>query len=283
MRKLSVHNLVRSFRRLGVRRAPGPVGRFGKRVVQMLGRRFTVVGLREDRYLHNAQGTVNGMRGFFQVAASCVGKDSIALDIGANIGLTALALSTMARRVHCFEPDPNAFEALCLTLRENAIENCVPHNLAVSNRAGALDFAAVESSAGSHVVSDAHVAKAQTSTVKVKAASLDALAAEFPEIASATFVKIDAEGFEPYIIEGAQGFLSSGSRAVFMEFNAWCLLAHQRMNPFDFLETLAKRFEISVIRPDGSIVGFSGDAFGFMHEHIITHGCVDDLLLRPKV
>jgi FkbM family methyltransferase len=260
----------------------------------ILGRRFVFHGT--DAYARAIARHVKDLSPFYEIAAQHLAGDSIVLDIGANIGLTSIPLAPRVKKVYCFEPSPAAFDNLVLNIKANGITNCEAMNLAVSDTCGELDFHQTSNTAGSHVVSDRHAARAGTLTAKVKAESLDSLAARMPELGQASFIKMDAEGSEPAILRGARAFMRQRRRTVFMEYNAWCLLAHQGTNPFEALAELLAHFDVSaVVRnqlrigrarfrlPGWRLDGLTSEsAYAFVHGHIIQRGCVDDLLLVSR-
>lgn len=72
---------------------------------------------------------------------------------------------------------------------------------------------------------------------------------------------------------------------IYLEFNSWTLIAFQNINPREFLEYLTSNFEfIYHILSDGTLNRLKDDAslLGFLHENLVNHGCVDDLLLRKR-
>ena len=220
----------------------------------------------EDPYFRNLKAHLSDLKPFLRLASQTRG---VSMDIGANIGLTTMALACVSDTVHCFEPSED-FEYLQMNIEENGLKNCIAHRVAVSDSCGELDFHIPASSAGSHVVTRDHAAKTWTPTAKVSAVTLDSLGIK------ADFVKIDAEGYEPKILAGAKDL-----KTVFMEFNAWCLLV-QRVDPFSFLHTLIDDFSVSVVRRKWLGVRLEPlsheGVFTFLHGHIMR-GCVDDLLL----
>lgn len=69
-----------------------------------------------------------------QLIKQYVNKDSIVLDIGANVGSFTIFLASIAKKVYAFEPSCNNFKAL----RQNThiIENILIYNAAISNKQG---------------------------------------------------------------------------------------------------------------------------------------------------
>jgi len=120
------------------------------------------------------------------------------IDIGSNIGEFALFHSKKypKSRILCIEPDPICFEVLLANKRSNMI----PKQCAIWNLSATLDFFLSSEEADSSLLQmDANARK-----IQVNALPLDDLVADF-FAANETFdlIKIEAEGAEPEIIQGA--------------------------------------------------------------------------------
>jgi FkbM family methyltransferase len=141
--------------------------------------------------------------------------EDVFVDVGANVGsYTLLACGAIGANGFAFEPVPETFTRLMDNLRLNNItERVQAMNIGISNKQGELFFTADENCTN-HVLSDSD-AKA-VSSIRVPTMSLDAVLSE----ASPTFIKIDVEGFELPVIEGAQDILTKPSlHSVIMELN----------------------------------------------------------------
>lgn len=129
-------------------------------------------------------------------------KDATILDIGANIGELTLALLGMgAKKVICFEPDPSALKVLQKNLApyDDQVEI---QSVALSNYDGAGVFYCQSSSSDSSLIPTSK----PTHSIKIDVARIDSL--YDPEILrKIDVVKIDAEGGEPEILEGADQLL----------------------------------------------------------------------------
>ncbi|WP_342359618.1 FkbM family methyltransferase [Terrarubrum flagellatum] len=133
--------------------------------------------------------------------------EGTAIDVGANLGLYCELLAPLFKRVIAFEPQPD----LAKYLKRVLPKNVEVHQLALSNAIGEADIhipklrggrsafwnmdamasliPAVVSGYGGHV-----------HTVKVKTATLDDMTADVDRI---DFVKIDVEGHENAVLDGA--------------------------------------------------------------------------------
>lgn len=141
-------------------------------------------------------------------------KEDVFCDIGANIGsYTILASGVTGASSFAFEPVPATFRHLRNNISINSLELLVKtYNLGLDKKEGQLYF-----TSGLDTVNHA-VAEGEPSekTIRVKVSRLDTiLQTEVPAL-----IKIDVEGFEKYVLEGAQQTLSSpGLKAIIIELN----------------------------------------------------------------
>lgn len=136
------------------------------------------------------------------------------LDVGANIGsYTVLASGAVGAETLCFEPVPKTFQHLLDNIHLNRLTDRVKaHNVAVGSEAGELEMMADQDTVN-RVLADQVYTGAK---VKVPVAALDEiLAGRVPKL-----IKIDVEGFETQVLQGAAHTLeNSRLEAVLMELN----------------------------------------------------------------
>lgn len=150
--------------------------------------------------------------------ARTFGADTF-LDVGANIGAYSVFFSTMPNLIelHAFEADPDTFRVLAKTLDRNGLaQRVTAHPLAASNRAGEITFGVVGHLSGSNSVleSSIHDAGKLKKNITVQCERLDALIeAKDRRIC----LKIDVEGHEPEVIEGAAALLSENAALIQIE------------------------------------------------------------------
>ncbi len=134
----------------------------------------------------------------------------IALDIGANRGVYSYKLSEICSRVIAFEPNPRIADALKALKRDNV----EVREIALSNAPGEaqLIIPASEHDHGFATMRSDAFQKVAHDTITIPTARLDDL--EMPKI---DFVKIDVEGFEEPVVEGAMATLARDKPAIFIE------------------------------------------------------------------
>lgn len=164
----------------------------------------------------------------------------VALDVGANIGCTAILMSSLAEKVLAFEPAPSTFGLLMHNTR--GFENIALHNFALGEQKSQaqIQFAPDNRSGGFISETKATTGHAIEGVV-IK--TLDQFCAE-DELAAIDFVKIDTEGYEGHVLRGGADSLMKFKPVVIGEINHWCLNAFQRTSIPDFFDQLRSIFPI---------------------------------------
>ena len=167
------------------------------------------------------------------------------LDIGANIGCTTLLFSDLGSNVHAFEPLGRTFALLKQNVDVNAKKNITIHNCALGdeNKKAELLFSDTNRSMA-FVLDRTSRDDGQTSNITVR--RLDDMLPELG-IAGLNFMKIDVEGYEMRVLDGARKALATYRPTVEMEFNAWCLDVQQRITLPDFLDFIVELFPIAYV------------------------------------
>lgn len=138
---------------------------------------------------------------------------AVILDIGANIGNHALywIARRKARRVVCFEPVPANFALLSRNITVNGYADRIEaHQMALGaedSRARVAHFTARNSGAA---------VLAADPGGDLRLARLDTLASELA-LDRVDLIKIDVEGFEAAVLQGARSFLARHSPVIFIE------------------------------------------------------------------
>jgi FkbM family methyltransferase len=149
-----------------------------------------------------------------RVLGKLVPRDKIALDVGSSIGFYARELSTFAPKVIAFEANP----ATAGFARTVAPRNVEIVNVALSDRSGHValripvnarqqpmaELGTVEAATGVH--------HDNTISIEVPAQRLD----EF-DLASCGFIKIDAEGHEEAVLDGAARLIETHRPVLMIE------------------------------------------------------------------
>lgn len=131
-----------------------------------------------------------------------VPRGAHAIDVGANWGVYARALSPLCTKVHCLEPNPQLSRLIAKTLPAN----CSVQQAAASSTPGMAtlhipvsDGRMIDGLASLNQFDDRPVAAVRVPTVR-----LDDITSE-----PVGFVKIDVEGAEALVLQGAQNLVQN--------------------------------------------------------------------------
>jgi FkbM family methyltransferase len=144
-----------------------------------------------EKYLHD----------IFQMFLS---KDSIAIECGCHIGVHTVKIAKLCKMVYGFEPMPDTNEILHKNLAINNIDNAVVFKTGVSNKPGKTKYGWIDkdnlgaSGLDNNPMGKPDWATAMETTIDVELTTIDHLGLE-----KLDFMKIDVEGYEPCVIEGA--------------------------------------------------------------------------------
>jgi len=142
------------------------------------------------------------------------------VDVGANVGYYAVNIPLMAsnvKKLYAFEPLPNVYKQLRVNVELNNLDSRVePFNLAVSNSQNEIELY-VPNTFGSSAASSVELhPEVANSKVRVRSDTLDILYKQ-RLISKCDFLKIDVEGAEKFVLEGAQQLLSSERPVILAE------------------------------------------------------------------
>ncbi len=145
-------------------------------------------------------------------------EDRCVLDVGANIGTHALvwAQALPGTPVFALEPTPATREALRRNVERNGkAEQIRILPYAASNVDGEAEFFLTADDAYNSMIDSGR--KQRLEVIKVPARRLDALAGEAFENRRVGLLKIDVEGAEPEVLEGARTLLQRDRPILFLE------------------------------------------------------------------
>lgn len=196
-------------------------------------------------------------------------KEDFVVDVGANIGCTAILFSGLAARVVAIEASPTTYKILKVNLEQNRCANVQCVNRALGASPGVLELTRSSDNRAGGFISNKVKPGAGHTTETVEIARLDDLSQLRDE--NVDFIKIDVEGFEKNVIEGGRRTISESKPLVVLELNHWCLNAFQRISIPDFFDFLRATFPI-LIAVDGFELKNLHDndqSYYVMHEHIV--------------
>lgn len=138
----------------------------------------------------------------------------VAVDVGANVGIYTYALARLGVRVHALEPQPSCCEVIQAWAAGSRLGGLVTvHNVAAGAEGGALTLH-VPLEDGREVKTRAsfeHPGQPCVETL-VRVVALDALALQ-----GVSFIKIDVEGHEWSVLQGARQLLARDRPVLLVE------------------------------------------------------------------
>ena len=135
---------------------------------------------------------------------------SIVYDIGANVGIYTILSSVLcgtSGKVYAFEPDPHNLKYLRDHVKLNNLQNVSIVEYAISKKSGYLFFQATSDHCNSHISDDGEL--------EINAVSIDDFVFE-QDNTPPDFLKIDVEGTESLVLEGAQRTLEEYRPEIFL-------------------------------------------------------------------
>lgn len=175
-------------------------------------------------------------------------KGDLFIDVGANVGAyTILAITTEVEHIVAAEPIPDTFDVLKRNVQINGAANRVNLlNIGISNKKQKMTFSASFDTIN-HVVEDG-----LPQSVAVDVNTLDNLV----ELNSATILKVDVEGYEWFVLDGARKILSNPHlKAVILEINGsgerygiHDIKIHKLLTEYEFQPYCYKPFKKEVMR-----------------------------------
>jgi FkbM family methyltransferase len=138
------------------------------------------------------------------------GKQITYVDIGAYVGEVFLKIieskAIRIREAHLYEPNPKSFHKLKENIKDCKVNALHSYNFAISWQAGEQEF--IEAGSMTKMTSLQLDATQATGVFNVKTYSLDDMASTFTD-SRIDFLKIDVEGSELKVLEGAKKLLQN--------------------------------------------------------------------------
>jgi len=141
-------------------------------------------------------------------------EQDLFIDVGANAGsYTILACGAIGANCYCFEPVPATYSRLVDNIRLNNLQDKIHcMNIGIGEHEGNIRFTS-SLDCGNHVVAENEIGE---DFIDVKVNTLDSIL----KYESPFFIKVDVEGFETPVLNGALKTLSNKELcAVIMELN----------------------------------------------------------------
>jgi len=215
-----------------------------------------VSGEAGDLYFQQCVEQVNIFEPAVRVADLMLDDDPVIFDIGASIGAVTAAFAKRfpEGRVVAFEAAPSVHRSLHETVRRSTGAPVSIVESAVSSQRGVLRFHEDGNGSGWGFLSE------ELGGVSVPVTTVDD-AVESLGIDRVDFIKIDVEGGELGVLQGAVNTLSRDRPIVVFEVNVFCLWRYGRTLPQDLLSWVRDRYpHTAVIDSDAMVTHVESDA-----------------------
>lgn len=140
-------------------------------------------------------------------------SNSIFLDIGANIGYMSFCVSPFVKKVYSFEPNPNLEKQFYKTIQLNAFNNItrLPYGCSIAESIEKL-YLNKSNIGASSILSQ----NKNEQFLEIQLKPLDSFFEQFEKV---DFIKIDVEGYEKFVIDGAEKIIEKYKPKMVIEFS----------------------------------------------------------------
>jgi FkbM family methyltransferase len=153
-----------------------------------------------------------------QLVRRFIAPGDIVIDAGANIGTHTIAFAGLVGPtglVHAFEPQPRNFHMLAGNVALNALDNVICHQQAVGDAAREIALPPLPPPDMPFNFGALALSRASAGGARVPLVTLDSLA-----LAACRLIKIDTEGMEPQVLDGARELIARCRPLLYVENNA---------------------------------------------------------------
>lgn len=148
---------------------------------------------------------------YISVIDEFVSSKETAIDIGANIGMMTVPIARRFKKVYAYEPTPSAFTAL--VKNTESFDNVECNMLAVSDKEGTVNFhfrKGMNTSSVGCIYEGDYI----KNTIQVDVIKLDD-----QNITDVSLIKIDVEGYEANVLNGAKQTILKYNPLICLEYN----------------------------------------------------------------
>lgn len=202
------------------------------------------------------------------VRKACHGRPVVIFDVGANVGDYSLLLRDMlpSATIFAFEPATAVYLELVKRLSAVSYNGVTPFNIGFSDTRKEVDLYSYSANGTEASVLSSIDLRLPTQNVEVKHTSSERITVETidsfceaQDIGRIDFLKLDVEGHEVSILRGARRMLGE-DRISMIQFEFGPANIYSRTYFYDFWSTLAERFDIFRIIPQGIVpISFYGE------------------------
>jgi len=146
-------------------------------------------------------------------------KDSVCIDAGAHVGYHTIYMSSIVQRVHAFECNNKTYEKLRKNIQSNHINNVDLYKYGLTDKITNdiyLEFCN-QSNTGASGLSNNPMGKPEYIKPLDKKQSVKMMTIDDLNLSKLDFIKIDVEGYERKVIDGAMKTIKKYKPVILME------------------------------------------------------------------
>ena len=168
-------------------------------------------------------------------------RNNTFIDVGAHIGTTSLPYSRLYKHVLGFEPNSQSYDLFLKNIEENSVTNITPFNKGVFNKTMNCKVVRHGENSGCYYIKECD----QNETDSIEVIRLD----DMHIMEQVDFLKIDTEGSELQVLEGAVELIKKNRPLIQVETNycsTW-YFGYDQTSIYKFMEDL----EYNILHNDG--------------------------------
>jgi FkbM family methyltransferase len=168
-------------------------------------------------------------------------RNNLFIDVGGHVGTTSLPYSRLFKNVIAFEPNPVSYDLFKQSISRNNITNIEVHNKGVYHKTTDCKIVKHGSNSGCYFIQEC-----EKSADSIPVVRLDDLPIDQP----VDFIKIDTEGSEYFVLQGASELISKYKPLINIETNTCSsqYFGYDKERIFEFLRAL----NYTVLDDDGN-------------------------------
>ena len=212
----------------------------------------------------------------WQFAQSLLPQTRTAIDIGSNNAVNAVHYAELFEWVECFEPTHLAQQLWHNTIQDNSVENVTLHTQALGEYAGQTEILIHPLNGGhNHLAHWDKNPRADRTRSHKQTQTVDVQRLDDYEFERVDFIKIDVEGYEWFVLKGAQQTLAKERPLLQLEIVA------SQCRKFDYaaeemIEWLRQQDYRVCSKRDGWLTGnFKSQGRNLLHNNTVRKGDMD--------
>lgn len=136
-------------------------------------------------------------------------RDSVFVDVGSNYGWHSLIAAGLCNKVYSFEPQSLIYNLQRISIQKNNFNNIILHNKGLGNNHSSLNLSPINYDLDNLNIGDLSIGSGGE---KIDVITLDSLS-----INNVDLIKMDVQGYEKYVIEGAEKTIENSRPIMIIE------------------------------------------------------------------